>query len=84
MIRHMVGNFPPVFTTDGNTGTFTDQAKDLAERAAQLRIPCVLKLYDKQEAKLGHGYELGSTPQAQETIKELIDFLQNIVKETEK
>ena len=84
VIRHISGCFPPIFATDGNMGTFTDQARDLADRAAQLRIPCVLKLYDKKEAKLGHGYELGNTPQAKGTVKELVEFLGKVAEDIKK
>ena len=79
VIRHITGNFPPVFVSDGNAGTFTDQARDLAGRAAQLHLPCVLKLYGRDVAKLGHGYEMGDTPQAKETRSSLLAFLTELL-----
>lgn len=81
VIAHMSGDFPPCFLSDGNRGTFTDQAEDMAKRAQALQIPYCLKLYPKDKAVLGHGFELGETPQAQEVIAETLDFLRTCEKQ---
>lgn len=45
VITHMTKDFPPCFISDGNAGTFTDQAMDMAARAKELGIPHQPKLF---------------------------------------
>ena len=78
VIENMTSAFPPCFISDGNEGTFTDQAQDLAKKAGQLSVPYVLKLYPRSEAKLGHGFEGGDTPQAREVRRMTLDFLKSL------
>ena len=82
VITHMTKEFPPCAISDGNAGTFTDQARDMADRAAQLGICHSLKLFPKAEAKLGHGFETGTTPQAKEAVDTILQFLEQLQEET--
>lgn len=76
VIRHLTAQFPPTYITDGNTGTFTEQAKDLDGRMESLGIPHKLNLYDRQAAKLSHGYEsVLKTKYAKENFEEMVQFL---------
>ncbi|WP_145331259.1 hypothetical protein [Paenibacillus xylanexedens] len=82
VITHISADFPPSYITDGNTGTFTDQAKDLANQLGEKGIPHEITLFNKSEAKLKHGYEGDlSNPYAKENFKRMIDFInQNVTK----
>lgn len=81
VITHMSKDFPPCFISDGNQGTFTDQAEDLAVNATLLGIRHQLKLFPKEVAALGHGFEFGETQQAKEVMKMLLEFLRNCMGE---
>lgn len=78
VITYMSDDFPPCFISDGNRGTFTNQAKDMAKNAEKLGIRYQLKLYPKEIAVLGHGFELGESEQAKEVMKLTIDFLKSL------
>ena len=84
VISHMTKNFPPCFLSDGNTGTFTDQAEDMAGKAEKLGVPFYLKLYPKEVAKLGHGFEGGNSVQAAEVMQLTIQFLKKINEDRKK
>jgi acetyl esterase/lipase len=49
-------NFPPTFITDGNTGTFPDQAEDYYNRLKELGVKTDLYIPDINESKEVHGY----------------------------
>lgn len=78
VITHMTKDFPPCFISDGNQGTFTDQAKDMAEKAEELGIRHQLKVYSKETAVLEHGFELGESLQAKEIMSMTLDFLESL------
>ncbi|WP_390405809.1 alpha/beta hydrolase [Lacticaseibacillus jixiensis] len=67
--------WPPVFLSDGNHGTFYDQAKRLATKLQALAVPCTLVWFARSEAQLGHTFEKGHTPQAQAVRKQLDAWL---------
>ena len=80
VIEHMTESFPPVFLSDGNTMTFTDQAIDMKQKAGALGIPSELILFPKEEAELLHGFELTMVPQALAVQKASAEFLSRILK----
>jgi acetyl esterase/lipase len=76
VISHLISDFPPSFITDGNHGTFTDQAIDLDKRMTELAIPHVFNYYDVSEAKLGHGYESSlDNEYAKKNFAQMLAFL---------
>lgn len=79
VIRHATSAFPPSFISDGNNGTFYDQASDFSKRLTELGVKNELVLYPASEAKLGHGYETGDSPQAKTTKQRAIRFLQELM-----
>jgi acetyl esterase/lipase len=81
VINHVAKNFPPTFITDGNSGTFTKQAKKLGERLSELGVAYTLNLYNKKDASLGHAYESTlNSAQSRDNFAEMIDFLYRYAK----
>jgi acetyl esterase/lipase len=75
---NITGHFPPVFISDGNKGTFTKQAEDLAIELNGFGIPYKLVLFNKNEVILRHGFELDMTNQyAVSVSKQAIEFLRD-------
>jgi len=81
VISHMTAGFPPCFVSDGNTGSYQDQAIDLVEKAVALGVRCEMKLYPKEQAILGHGFETGDSEYAREVGKLTLDFLDSLKKQ---
>lgn len=80
VIQHMNSDFPPTFITDGNSGTFTEQAKDLDRRMDELDIPHRFNYYSTKTAKLKHGYEsLLTNEYAKKNMEKMLDFLNSYV-----
>ena len=77
VIENMTADWPPVYISDGNKATFTEQAKELARRAGELGVPFTLNLYDRETATLPHGYETGDSPQAEDNRARQLAFLQS-------
>lgn len=75
VISHATRDFPPAFLSDGNSGTFTMQAKDMATRLETLGVPCRLNLYDISVQKLGHDFERKNDHYSQENIRAMLEFL---------
>src|SRR5690606_28601113 len=73
MIDHVSADFPPVFITDGNTGSFEEQGLEMAAKLERSGIKVVDVFYPKDEAELGHEYQfIMNTPQARQTYGKLI------------
>lgn len=58
VIEHTTQNFPPTFISDGNTGTFGDQARDLHERLNSLGVPNALYIPAPQDGSVGHAFQV--------------------------
>ncbi|MHC5372261.1 alpha/beta hydrolase [Enterococcus sp. LJL120] len=68
-------DFPPMFITDGNTQTFTEQAKNYIHQLEEQNIPVQELFFDSQE-KVGHGYQLNMASEAsKKAIFQSLDFL---------
>lgn len=59
--KHVSASYPPTFIADGNTGTFPDQATDLAAALTALGVKNDLDIPPISEATLGHGYMTASS-----------------------
>ncbi|MEI5992319.1 hypothetical protein A5881_003875 [Enterococcus termitis] len=74
---HINKNFPPVFITDGNTNTFTDQAKRYSDELSKIGVP-IQTLFFSSKEKIGHGYQLNMcTNASKEAINKSLDFLES-------
>lgn len=73
--NYVSGDFPPIFITDGNTNTFTEQAEKYATELEQKQVPVQTLFFDSKE-KVGHGYQLKmDTPASKQAVKESLEFL---------
>lgn len=72
-------NYPPSFISDGNSGSFYDQAKDLFKKLQSLYVYAELNIYPKKEAKLGHGYESFYDKYGLDNMNKMLKFLKNIM-----
>jgi len=80
VITYVAKGFPPSFISDGNSGSFFDQAKDMAEKLNELNIPYQLNTYPKEEVVLDHGrFEQYSTQYGKENMEKTIDFVKNFI-----
>lgn len=77
---HVTARFPPAFISDGNTGTFPDQARDLHEKLDQLGVRNQLNLYPKSEAVLGHGFMANPGPKTDDYLKLKFAFLTDVLR----
>lgn len=76
VLDHISPNFPPSFITDGNTGSFEDQGKDLVKKLKSYGVQVSEAFYSKEEGKLGHEYQfIMNTPQAENTLAKALEFL---------
>ena len=80
LIDHVTDKFPPSYISDGNTGTFYDQAFDLHEKMDSLGIKNEINWYPSSEAKLGHDFETQATTYSVENLEKLLQFLDQNVK----
>lgn len=79
VLSHMTANYPPVFISDANTGSFYDQARDLFTKSKQLGVKAELNIYPREEAKLRHGYESFDDRYGQDNMRKMLAFLKEIV-----
>lgn len=77
--EYVTENFPPSFISDGNTGSFGEQAFALNEKLTNLGVDAKLNYYSAEEAILHHGFEESGSEQAKETFKNMFDFLSRYV-----
>lgn len=80
MIDHVTDQFPPSFISDGNSGTFYDQAFDLHEQLDDLNVPNEINWYPVSEEKLGHDFETQATLYSSENLEKLLAFLEKETK----
>lgn len=70
-------DFPPVFITDGNTNTFTAQAKNYANKLKQINVPVKILFFGSEE-NVGHGYQLDMKSEfSKKAIIESLNFLKH-------
>lgn len=75
-LNHQIApDFPPLFITDGNTKTFTTQAKNYVQQAEKNKL-AVETLFFPESQQVGHGYQLQmDTPAAAEALEASLAFL---------
>ncbi|MDV6264380.1 alpha/beta hydrolase [Rhodococcoides yunnanense] len=72
-------DFPPSFISDGNTGTFPDQAAELSAKLDRVGVANRLNLYSKNEARLDHGFMAVSSQWTDDYNRLKIEFLRDVV-----
>ncbi|MDX2937799.1 alpha/beta hydrolase [Streptomyces ipomoeae] len=80
VIDHVTSSFPPAFIADGNTGTFPDQARDLAKALAKRGVAHSLDLHPRSEAILGHGYMSSASRWTDDYNRRKLEFLTSVLK----
>lgn len=76
VIRYVNKQFPPTYISDGNTGTFYDQAFDLSQKLSELGIYHQLDYHSKSDVTLTHGYQENNSPRARQSMDKMLKFLQ--------
>ncbi len=81
VLGHVNGNFPPCFISDGNDGTFTDQAEDLYAALLDLGVKAEINLVPPSKAKLSHVYELlvEENALAAENFEKTLGFIESVL-----
>lgn len=79
VIAHVTEHFPPVFIADGNTGTFPDQAKDLATKLNRLGVTNELYLIDKNKVRLSHVFMDTHSTYTTDYTKKKLAFLRQVL-----
>jgi acetyl esterase/lipase len=79
IIDHTTSEFPPAFIADGNTGTFPDQARELADRLDELGVRDELVLYPLSEATLRHGFMGAPSRWTDDYNQRKVEFLRSVV-----
>lgn len=74
---YVTKNFPPTFISDGNTGTFNNQAFKINVKLSELGIDTDLIYFPKEVATLTHGHEGVDTKYSRVMLKSLFHFLDN-------
>ena len=71
----MTENYPPSLISDGNSGSFFDQAFAMNARLLELGVEAKLVYYPKTFATLAHGYEDLGSDYAKITQDRMIEFM---------
>ena len=77
--EHVSSDFPPTFIADGNTGSFPDQASELASVLESLGVRNQLDIPPLSEASLGHGYMFAASPWTDRYNEIKLAFLEDVV-----
>lgn len=76
IVNHIPENFPPAFITDGNTASFEDHGRELAEVLNTKGVPTVSYFIPVEEATTMHEYQFRmNTPYGEEAYRRTVDFL---------
>ncbi|OZD69009.1 hypothetical protein CH298_28010 [Rhodococcoides fascians] len=79
ILAHITKEFPPSFIADGNTGTFPDQAADLAQELTTLGVENELFIPPVSQAVLGHGFMSAPSASTDEYNDRKLSFLAKLV-----
>lgn len=79
VIGNVTADFPPSFISDGNTGTFPDQAAELSAKLDRVGVENRLNLYSKNEARLDHSFMSVDSRWTDDYRRLEIEFLRGIV-----
>ena len=76
IIQHVTKNFPPAFITDGNTMSFPQHAKELAERLSTLGVFTQELYFDNSTESVPHEYQFDLREEAgQDALRQALEFL---------
>lgn len=75
LLSWVTAQYPPSFISDGNSGSFYDQARDLYHRLQTLSVQTALNICPKSEARLGHGYESFGDKYGLDNMEKMLEFL---------
>ncbi len=67
--------YPPSFISDGNSGSFYDQARDLYKKLQTISVQTELNIYPKSEVCLHHGYESFCDQYGLDNMEKMLVFL---------
>ncbi|WP_415973848.1 alpha/beta hydrolase [Rhodococcus sp. 077-4] len=79
VIDNVTADFPPSFISDGNTGTFPDQAAELSAELDRVGVANRLNLYSKNEVTLDHGFMSVGSRWTDDYSRLKIEFLSGVV-----
>lgn len=79
VIDNVTADFPPSFISDGNTGTFPDQAAELSAALDRVGVANRLNLYSKNEARLDHSFMSVDSEWTDDYTRLKVEFLRGIV-----
>lgn len=78
-VKHVNNNFPPIFITDGNNGSFESQGKELYDELLDNDVPTRALFFSKKE-KVNHEYQFDlDSKNAKRCFSETIGFLNGLV-----
>lgn len=76
IIPWLTGDCPPVYITDGNSGSFESQGKNLGNALKGLNIPVRERYFPKSEGEIPHEYQMQLTStQGQSCYEDTLEFL---------
>jgi len=75
VLDYVTASFPASFISDGNTGTFNDQAEDMHTLLDGFGVPNELCIFPKEEASLAHGFEESGSEYADRVFERMFAFL---------
>ncbi|WP_145407844.1 alpha/beta hydrolase [Paenibacillus xylanexedens] len=80
LIPKATSDFPPTFISDGNTGTFADQAEDYYNQLKELGVKTDLYIPDIAQSEEGHGFMVHNIEgiAAQTYVERKLDFLESL------
>ncbi|MEG2881641.1 MAG: alpha/beta hydrolase [Christensenella sp.] len=81
VLNYIPPSFPPTFITDGNIGSFTDQAIAYSQALENIGTRVTTALYPREDALLRHEYQFNmKLPHSVQTFEKLISFLDSVKK----
>lgn len=76
VIDNVCKDFPPSLISDGNSGTFFDQAFAMNAKLTELGVETKFIYYPESVAVLGHGYEELGSDYSRITQQRMIEFME--------
>ncbi|HJS72938.1 MAG TPA: alpha/beta hydrolase, partial [Vicinamibacteria bacterium] len=81
-VENVTPDYPPVFITDGNSGSFEADARKLGAKLAENGVPIDTLFYPVEHGPIGHEYQFDfSTPESMEALERTLAFLERVTME---
>ncbi|MGG4106033.1 hypothetical protein AAXB25_19200 [Paenibacillus lautus] len=75
--NHVTSDYPPIFITDGNTGSFEQHGKELEARLQEANVPVKSLFYPLSYGEVQHEYQFQlNTKEAMECFEMTLTFLE--------